>query len=138
MAKYHISSSGAPAPCHATVKACPLGGENEHFESKEQAFEYIENKAKFEKDAQKRVSDYLNKDQIKDLEGALIALAENANVKALKPYIDVLKSNPDSNSDSPENDFFYSVTPVYESIPAKDDIINHIKPSSGFFITFKI
>ena len=38
MAKYHISpTTGRPNLCHATVRACPVGGENEHYGTKEEA-----------------------------------------------------------------------------------------------------
>lgn len=32
MGQYHISASGEAAPCHATLKACPLGLETPHGE----------------------------------------------------------------------------------------------------------
>lgn len=36
--KYHISlKTGQPNICRATVKPCPVGGENEHYDSKEEA-----------------------------------------------------------------------------------------------------
>lgn len=38
MAKYHISpSTGRPNLCQATKKACPLGGEDDHYSSKDEA-----------------------------------------------------------------------------------------------------
>ena len=41
--KYHISpSTGNPNKCSASVKPCPLGGENEHYPSKEAAREAYE------------------------------------------------------------------------------------------------
>lgn len=39
MAKYHISKSGEPAVCRASVRPCPIGGESDHFKSKEEAAE---------------------------------------------------------------------------------------------------
>lgn len=33
--RYHLTRQGLPAPCEATQRACPLGGE--HFESMEAA-----------------------------------------------------------------------------------------------------
>lgn len=36
MAKYHVNpKTGKASICRATVRACPLGGESMHFESKE-------------------------------------------------------------------------------------------------------
>lgn len=38
MARYHISpTTGRPNQCTATVRACPVGGESEHYASKEEA-----------------------------------------------------------------------------------------------------
>lgn len=44
MAKYHITAAGDPAPCKATKKACPRGGADEHYESKEAAAQAYEQK----------------------------------------------------------------------------------------------
>lgn len=41
MAKYHITKKGEPGVCRAT-KACPLGDESNHYESKEEASEAFE------------------------------------------------------------------------------------------------
>lgn len=37
MAKFHITEGGNPGPCSATVRACPLGGEDKHFGSEDEA-----------------------------------------------------------------------------------------------------
>lgn len=37
MSKFHINKHGVPAPCKAKSGNCPLGGEESHFESKEEA-----------------------------------------------------------------------------------------------------
>lgn len=37
MQKYHLTSSGKPEKCRATVRDCPLGGENIHFDNLEEA-----------------------------------------------------------------------------------------------------
>lgn len=42
MVKYHIRKDGTPGVCRATKNPCPLGGKNEHFESKEKALEFVE------------------------------------------------------------------------------------------------
>ena len=47
MTKYHIKKDGTPGICRAKEN-CPLGGTNEHFESKESAQEYADNKNKSE------------------------------------------------------------------------------------------
>ena len=42
MAKFHISKKGVPAPCKAEKGKCPLGGEENHFNSHAKAQEYID------------------------------------------------------------------------------------------------
>lgn len=37
MAKYHIDKNGKPAICKATKQSCPLGGDDVHFDSAEEA-----------------------------------------------------------------------------------------------------
>lgn len=37
MAKYHIRKDGTPGVCRARVRPCPYGGDNEHFDTKEEA-----------------------------------------------------------------------------------------------------
>lgn len=44
MTKYHISKKGNPAICRAKEGNCPLGGANEHYDSKEEAREAISKK----------------------------------------------------------------------------------------------
>lgn len=47
MAKFHINKHGVPAPCHAKKGSCPLGGntgDENHFDKKEDAQAYIDNK----------------------------------------------------------------------------------------------
>lgn len=41
MARYHINKNGVPAICRAKPGNCPLGGDNMHFDSHEEAQEYI-------------------------------------------------------------------------------------------------
>lgn len=42
MSKFHINKHGVPAPCKATKGNCPLGGEEQHFDSQEAAQEYAD------------------------------------------------------------------------------------------------
>lgn len=44
--KYHITKKGEPGVCRATKGACPLGGEGEHFPTKEAARDHLEEKMK--------------------------------------------------------------------------------------------
>lgn len=44
MPKFHIGRSGKPAQCNARKGKCPLGGENEHYYSREAAQKAIEDK----------------------------------------------------------------------------------------------
>lgn len=41
MTKYHINSKGLPAVCRATKRPCPLGDADSHFNSKEEAENFI-------------------------------------------------------------------------------------------------
>lgn len=47
--KFHISKAGAIEPCSASVRACPLGGQ--HFESQEDAQDFLAFEAEVEKKA---------------------------------------------------------------------------------------
>lgn len=44
MTKFHISKHGMPAPCKAEKRNCPYGGEESHFNSLEEAQEFIDKK----------------------------------------------------------------------------------------------
>lgn len=41
MSKFHITKDGKVAPCKAETRGCPLGGQEVHFENKQDAEEYI-------------------------------------------------------------------------------------------------
>lgn len=42
MAKFHINKHGVPAPCRAKTGNCPLGGDSEHFATKEEAQAHVD------------------------------------------------------------------------------------------------
>lgn len=42
MAKFHINKHGVPAPCKAKAGKCPLGGDSEHFTTKEEAQSHVD------------------------------------------------------------------------------------------------
>jgi hypothetical protein len=42
MAKFHINKHGVPAPCRAKAGNCPLGGDSEHFATKEEAQSHVD------------------------------------------------------------------------------------------------
>lgn len=44
MAKYHINKHGVPAPCKARPGNCPYGGDDQHFASRQEAQDFIDNK----------------------------------------------------------------------------------------------
>lgn len=48
MTKFHINKHGIPAPCKAKAGNCPLGGNEQHFDSKEQAQASVDKKHKEE------------------------------------------------------------------------------------------
>lgn len=41
MARFHINKHGVPAPCKAKPGNCPLGGNEQHFETESEAEEYV-------------------------------------------------------------------------------------------------
>lgn len=48
MSKFHINKHGVPAPCKATKGNCPLGGDEQHFNSEEEAQAFINNRMESE------------------------------------------------------------------------------------------
>lgn len=48
MAKYHINKEGVPAVCRAQTRPCPLGGEDTHFNTKEEAQSHVDKTARKE------------------------------------------------------------------------------------------
>lgn len=46
MAKFHINKHGVPAPCRAKSGNCPLGGEETHFNTREEAQKSLDKKNK--------------------------------------------------------------------------------------------
>lgn len=46
LTKYHIDKNGVPAICRATKRPCPLGGSEAHFDTKEEAEEFIQEEFK--------------------------------------------------------------------------------------------
>lgn len=40
MSKFHINKHGIPSPCRAQKGNCPYGGEDNHFDTQEEAQEY--------------------------------------------------------------------------------------------------
>lgn len=45
MAKYHINKDGVPSVCKAQTRPCPLGGDDIHFNTKQEAQNYADKKA---------------------------------------------------------------------------------------------
>ena len=43
MSRFHINKHGVPAPCRAKPGNCPLGGDDQHFKTKEEAQAYADN-----------------------------------------------------------------------------------------------
>lgn len=42
LSKFHINKHGVPAPCKAKNQRCPYGDESQHFDTREQAQEYVD------------------------------------------------------------------------------------------------
>lgn len=58
--KYHIKKDGSPGVCTAQ-HSCPLGGENEHFNTLEEAQEYADKKNKFSEESKFSTSSLMKK-----------------------------------------------------------------------------
>ncbi len=73
MAKFHLKENGEPGRCRAFLRACPLGGEDEHYSSKEEA------RAGFEEKMAKVYDEAL-------LENVLVE-SDNKEQKSLPVYV---------------------------------------------------
>jgi hypothetical protein len=65
MSKYHLNYRGEPGLCSATVKPCPFGGPDDHFETENdarKAYEKQARKAVFSKSHKKHVTSPLPQD----------------------------------------------------------------------------
>lgn len=84
MTKYHISpESGEPAVCHATVKACPVGGD--HFSSEKDA------RAAFEENMADQCFNTLKKTRKDELSDQVRSWGEFMNPKRFAEIVDNLE-----------------------------------------------
>jgi hypothetical protein len=92
MRKYHIAKNGKVAKCKATKIPCPLGGDNEHFSSKEIAQEYIDNQNRKKYGILAKANDTSNSNKIESVISQPIKLPIKArggakgNPKAMVHY----------------------------------------------------
>lgn len=143
MLKFHISKNGEPALCSATIQSCPLGGSDEHFASKEAAYQHLEEKAAKENNVfsiHKKMTPVVRvtsrNDNVVKINNTLIHV-KNTNVgKHFNAYSKVTETV--GNSDSKNADWFYESVPMtaYKRIPAANEKVNAIGTKNSFFKTF--
>ena len=93
MAKYHIKKDGMPGVCRAQDGKCPLGGNDEHFPTKEEAQNYADKKNEAI-DKRNKLAVQFIKNRDLEIERALYPAYENIDkVKDLNSDIKVLLDN---------------------------------------------
>ena len=78
MAKYHIKKDGTPGICRARVKPCPLGGDEEHFYSREEAEKFADDMNEFVVKNIKKYDENVTED---DLQEAYKVITGKKNIK---------------------------------------------------------
>jgi hypothetical protein len=95
MAKYHIKKDGMPGVCRAQDGKCPLGGNDEHFPTKEEAQNYADKKNEAI-DKRNKLAVQFIKNRDLEIERALYPAYENIDidrVRNLNSNIKVLLDN---------------------------------------------
>lgn len=93
MAKYHIKKDGMPGVCRAQDDKCPLGGNDEHFPTKEEAQNYADKKNEAI-DKRNKLAVQFIKNRDLEIERALYPAYENIDkVKDFNSDIKVLLDN---------------------------------------------
>ncbi len=102
MAKFHINKHGVPAPCKAKPGNCPLGGDETHFNSPEEA-QVAADKMNEEKHGiipgmREKTIDYMNRKENMILDG--LSSNEETTIilaleKELKKFKGLLKQDDD-------------------------------------------
>ena len=93
MAKYHIKKDGMPGVCRAQDGKCPLGGNDEHFPTKEEAQNYADKKNEAI-DKRNKLAVQFIKNRDLEIERALYPAYENIDkVKDFNSDIKVLLDN---------------------------------------------
>lgn len=87
---YHIAKNGAPAVCTAQPGECPLGNQDEHFDTVEEAQIYADQLNQKYRDAYKGFKEKLKKDRLEDIENnkdKINELKEKLNLDELPEFL---------------------------------------------------
>lgn len=87
---YHIAKNGAPAACTAQPGKCPLGNQDEHFDTVEEAQIYADQLNQKYRDAYRDFKEKLKKDRLEDIENnkdKINELKEKLNLDELPEFL---------------------------------------------------
>lgn len=87
---YHIAKNGAPAVCTAQPGKCPLGNQDEHFDTVEEAQIYADQLNQKYRDAYRGFKEKLKKDRLEDIENnkdKINELKEKLNLDELPEFL---------------------------------------------------
>lgn len=87
---YHIAKNGAPAACTAQPGKCPLGNQDEHFDTVEEAQIYADQLNQKYRDAYRGFKEKLKKDRLEDIENnkdKINELKEKLNLDELPEFL---------------------------------------------------
>lgn len=87
---YHIAKNGAPAICTAQPGKCPLGNQDEHFDTIEEAQIYADEQNQKYKNCFKKFGEKLNKDRLEAIENnkdKINELKEKLNLNELPEFL---------------------------------------------------
>lgn len=87
---YHIAKNGTPAICKAQPGKCPLGNQDEHFDTVEEAQIYADQLNQKYRDAYRGFKEKLKKDRLEDIENnkdKINELKEKLNLDELPEFL---------------------------------------------------
>jgi hypothetical protein len=87
---YHIAKNSAPAVCTAQPGKCPLGNQDEHFDTVEEAQIYADQLNQKYRDAYRGFKEKLKKDRLEDIENnkdKINELKEKLNLDELPEFL---------------------------------------------------
>jgi hypothetical protein len=87
---YHIAKNGVPAVCTAQPGKCPLGKQDEHFDTVEEAQIYADQLNQKYRDAYRGFKEKLKKDRLEDIENnkdKINELKEKLNLDELPEFL---------------------------------------------------
>ena len=87
---YHIAKNGAPAVCTAQPGKCPLGNQDEHFDTVEEAQIYADQLNQKYRDAYNDFKEKLKNDRLEDIENnkdKINELKEKLNLDELPEFL---------------------------------------------------